>query len=48
MVHEPANIGFEYLRWLDRKVDKIGEDVSKLKTRMIALEGPMASFHVQV
>jgi predicted nucleic acid-binding Zn-ribbon protein len=48
MTDEPTNMVLEYLRRLDRKVDKIGEDVSELKTRMIALEGHMASFHVQV
>jgi hypothetical protein len=42
------NIVLEYLRRVDRKIDKIGEDVGELKTRMIALEGHMASFHVQV
>jgi predicted nucleic acid-binding Zn-ribbon protein len=48
MAEEPTSIVLEHLRRIDRKVDKIGDDVMELKTRMIALDGHMASFHLQV
>lgn len=48
MADEPRDIVLEYLRRIDRKVERIGEDVSDVKSRLIAFEGHMASFHVQV
>jgi outer membrane murein-binding lipoprotein Lpp len=48
MAEDINSVVIEHLRRIDRKADKISDDVTELKTRTIALEGHMASFHVQV
>jgi tetrahydromethanopterin S-methyltransferase subunit G len=48
MAEEPNNIVLEHLRKIDRKVERVAEDVVEIKTAVIALDGHMASFHVQV
>jgi predicted nucleic acid-binding Zn-ribbon protein len=48
MAREPNNIVLEHLRKIDRKVDKVADDIGEIKTTVIALDGHMASFHLQV
>ncbi len=48
MPKEPNNSVLEHLRKIDRKVDRVAEDVGEIKTTVIALDGHLASFHVQV
>jgi hypothetical protein len=48
MAEEPTSIVLEHLGRIDRKVDKVGDDGMELKAHMIALDGHMASFHLQV
>jgi len=38
----------EHLRNIDRKVGRVADDVGEIKTTVIALDGHLASFHVQV
>ena len=42
MTPEPENLILEMLRRLDRKVDRLAEDVADLKTRMTAGEQGLA------
>ena len=42
MTIEPENLILEMLRRLDRKVDRLAEDVADLKTRMTAVEEGLA------
>ena len=48
MAKEPSNIVIEHLRKIDRKVDMVIDDLGELKTAVVALDGYMASSHVQV
>ena len=48
MAREPSNIVIEHLRRLDRKMDKVIDDLGELKTAFVALDGYVASTHLQV
>jgi len=39
MAKEPSNIVIEHLRKIDRKVDKVIDDLGELKTAVVALDG---------
>ena len=46
MTTEPENLILEMLRRLDRKVDRLAEDVGDLQTRMTAVEEGLAGDRV--
>ena len=48
MPKEPSNIVLVHLRRIDRNVAKLVEDMSEVKTTIVALDGYIASSHVQV
>jgi len=48
MQKEPSNLVLAHLRKIDQNVGKLVDDVSEVKTTVVALDGHMASFHVQV
>lgn len=48
MPKEPSNLVLTHLRKIDQNVVKLVEDLGELKTAVVALDGHMASFHVQV
>jgi len=48
MAKEPSNIVLAHLRRIDRNVEKLVDDMGEVKTAIVALDGHMASTHVQV
>ena len=47
MPKEPSSLVLAHLRKIDRNVGKLVDDMSEVKTTVVALDGHMASFHVQ-
>jgi predicted nucleic acid-binding Zn-ribbon protein len=47
MPKEPSSLVLAHLRKIDRNVGKLVDDMSEVKTTVVALDGHMANFHVQ-
>ena len=45
MSDDPENLILDYLRRLDAKVDRLGEVMAEIKTRMTSLEISVAKLH---
>jgi predicted nucleic acid-binding Zn-ribbon protein len=48
MPKEPSNLVLAHLRRIDQNVGKLVGDMSEVKSTVVALDGHLASFHVQV
>ncbi len=48
MSEEPDNLILRYLRRIDEKVDRLGDDVRDLKVRMTAVDRQLGDLHVAI